>query len=190
MKIVFASKNAHKAAEIAKMLPPGYELLTLLDLNLQEDIPETADTLEGNAQLKADYVTKHFGLDCFADDTGLEIDALYGAPGVLSARFAGAQRSDEDNIHKVLRELEKITDRSARFRTAIALNLAGQQYHFEGSVEGTILHAKTGSEGFGYDPIFQPLGYERSFAEMSMEEKNQLSHRGLALKKMMDFLQK
>jgi XTP/dITP diphosphohydrolase len=190
MKIVFASKNTHKAMEIARMLPPGFALLTLHDLELQEDIPETADTLEGNAKLKADYVTTHFGLDCFADDTGLEIEALDGAPGVHSAHYAGPQRSDADNMQKVLEELANIDHRSAQFRTVIALNLAGKQYFFEGKVEGEILREKRGSQGFGYDPLFQATGYERSFAEMSTDEKNELSHRARALAKMIDFLHK
>lgn len=189
MKIVFASKNKHKVEEIARLLPPGFDLLSLLDLALEEDIPETADTLEGNARLKADYVTRKFGLDCFADDTGLEVDALGGAPGVHSARYAGPQRSDTDNMAKLLAQLKETMPRSARFRTVIALNLGGNQYLFEGRVDGEILTTQRGTQGFGYDPIFQALGFDRSFAEMSMEEKNALSHRGRALEKMIAFLQ-
>ena len=189
MKIVFASKNVHKAAEIARMLPEGYELLTLLDLELEEDIPETASTLEGNAKLKSDFVTKRFGLDCFADDTGLEIEALNGAPGVLSARFAGTQRSDDENMRKVLELLGDQENRNAQFRTAIALNIGGAQHLFEGKVEGEILREKRGNQGFGYDPIFQPNGFMQSFAEMNMEEKNALSHRARAFEKMIAFLQ-
>lgn len=190
MKIVFASKNKNKAGEIARMLPKSYELLTLHDLDLHEDIPETANTLEGNAKLKANYVTTHFGLDCFADDTGLEVDALQGAPGVHSARYAGEQRSDEDNMRKVLQLLEDKHSRSARFRTVIALNIGGQQFLFEGRVDGEILKEKRGTQGFGYDPIFQATGYSKSFAEMDMDEKNQLSHRARAFEKMIAFLQK
>ncbi len=188
MKLLFASSNKHKADEIRKMLPARFELLTLADLNLQEDIPETANTLEGNAVLKANFITQRFGIDCFADDSGLEVSALNDEPGVHSARYAGEHRNDADNIRKVLTKLKGATDRQARFRTVIALNLNGEQHLFEGTVDGQILTEPRGTEGFGYDPIFQPEEENRTFAEMSMDEKNAHSHRARALKKMMDFL--
>lgn len=189
MKIVFATSNSNKAQEIAAMLPVSIEILTLNDLDIQEEIPETADTLEGNAHLKASYITERFNLPCFADDTGLEVQELDNAPGVRSARYAGEHRSDADNMSKLLQELESSENRHARFRTVVALHLNGMKHEFEGIVEGTILAAQRGSEGFGYDPIFQPEGYETSFAEMSMDEKNAISHRGRAVKKLIAFLQ-
>lgn len=188
MKLVFATSNTHKAAEIGKLLPAGIELLTLKDLDPGTDIPETAETLEGNAILKADYLTEHFGYNCFADDTGLEVTALHGEPGVRSARYAGEHRSDPDNIAKLLDRLAGSNDRSAQFRTVIALNMDGEQYLFEGSVPGTIIDTPRGDQGFGYDPVFVPAGSNRTFAEMSMDEKNQLSHRSMALRKMLSFL--
>lgn len=188
MKLVFATSNSNKAAEIARLLPASIEIMTLKDLEVTEDIPETAETLEGNAHLKAQYVTEKFGLPCFADDTGLEISALENRPGVRSARYAGEHRSDEDNMQKVLSELEDKTDRSARFRTVIALHLQEEQLEFEGVVNGEILHKKQGTEGFGYDPIFAPEGLKTSFAEMSMDDKNAISHRGRAIKKLVEFL--
>ncbi len=190
MKLVFATANANKAAEIARLLPNTFEIVTLKDLEVNEDIPETAETLEGNAHLKAQYVTEKFGLPCFADDTGLEITSLEHRPGVRSARYAGEHRSDEDNMKKVLSELEGHSDRSARFRTVVALHLPNEKLEFEGIVDGEILHEKQGVEGFGYDPIFSPEGEQRSFAEMSMDEKNAISHRGRAVKKLVDHLKK
>lgn len=188
MKLVFATANANKAAEIARLLPDSIEIITLRDLEVTEDIPETAETLEGNAHLKAAYITERFGLPCFADDTGLEIEALDLRPGVRSARYAGEQRSDEDNMLKVLNELSAYKNRSARFRTVIALHLPDKQLEFEGIVKGDILSTKQGEKGFGYDPIFAPEASSRSFAEMSMDEKNAISHRGRAIKKLVAYL--
>ena len=188
MKLVFATSNVNKAAEISKLLPDSIEVITLKDLNVTEEIPETADTLEGNAHLKAQYVSENFNLPCFADDTGLEIHALDNRPGVFSARYAGEHRSDEDNMKKVLTELQDKDDRSARFRTVIALHLPDKNLEFEGIVNGTILTQKQGNQGFGYDPIFAPEGNSKSFAEMNMEEKNAISHRGRAIQKLVEYL--
>lgn len=188
MKIVFATSNQNKAREIANVLPKGFEILTLNDLEITEEIPETADTLEGNANLKAQYIFERFGIPCFADDTGLEIEALNKRPGVYSARYAGPERSDEANMQRVLDELEPHTNRSARFRTVIALYLPNTVKEFEGIVTGTILTKKQGDQGFGYDPIFCPEGEARSFAEMSLEEKNTMSHRARAFAKMIEYL--
>jgi len=188
MKLVFATSNVNKAAEISKLLPDSIEVITLKDLNVTEEIPETADTLEGNAHLKAQYVSENFNLPCFADDTGLEIHALDNRPGVLSARYAGEHRSDEDNMKKVLAELQEKNDRSARFRTVIALHLPDKKLEFEGIVNGTILEQKQGNQGFGYDPIFAPEGNSKSFAEMNMDEKNAISHRGRAIQKLVEYL--
>lgn len=189
MKIVFATANQNKAKEIAQLLPASIEVITLRDLDVTEDIPETADTLEGNAHLKAAYITERFQLPCFADDTGLEIAALNNRPGVYSARYAGDQRSDADNMQRVLEELESETNRAARFRTVIALHLPEQKLEFEGIVTGRILTEKQGNQGFGYDPIFAPDNEVRSFAEMSMDEKNTISHRGRAVRQLVDYLQ-
>lgn len=189
MKLVFATSNRNKAQEIAKMLPDTIEVITLNDLDIQEDIPETADTLEGNAHLKASYVSERFNLPCFADDTGLEVFALKNEPGVKSARYAGAQRSNVDNMAKLLDALSETSNRSARFRTVIALHLNGQKHEFEGIVEGQILLEPRGDQGFGYDPLFQPSGHTTSFAEMTMEDKNAISHRGRAISKLVAFLQ-
>lgn len=188
MKLVFATGNVNKAEEIRSMLPEGTELLTLKDLELTEDIPETSPTLEGNAIQKANYIVEHFGLDCFADDTGLEVISLKNEPGVYSARYAGEQRNSEDNMDLLLKNLQGKEDRSAQFRTVIALHLEGQMHTFEGIVTGKIIEEKRGEKGFGYDPIFVPDGYTTTFAEMSMDEKNKISHRGRAFKKMFDFL--
>lgn len=188
MKLVFATGNVNKAKEIRSMLPDGTELLTLKDLDLKEDIPETAATLEGNAKLKANYIVEHFGIDCFADDTGLEVQALNNEPGVYSARYAGEQKSSEDNMNLLLEKLEGKSDRSARFRTVIALYIDGKMHTFEGIVNGMIIEEKRGDQGFGYDPIFVPEGYTTTFAEMSMTEKNSVSHRARAFRKMFDFL--
>jgi XTP/dITP diphosphohydrolase len=190
MKILFASANKNKAEEIQKLLPASIEMLTLKDIQLTEDIPETSPTIEGNAIQKANYITEHFQLDCFADDTGLEVTALNNAPGVLSARYAGDQRNDLDNMKLVLDGLASSSDRSARFKTVIALNLNGEQHLFEGIVNGEIRTEMTGTNGFGYDPIFEPEGCGKTFAQMSMDEKNRYSHRARALEKMMVFLGK
>lgn len=187
-ELVFATHNEHKVAELKEMLAGHYQLLSLTDIGCHEDIPETADTLEGNAILKAQYVWEHYDRACFADDTGLEVAALDGAPGVYSARYAGRERSSEANMQKLLHELSDKEDRSARFRTAIALiNEKGTQV-FEGIVNGEILHEKKGEKGFGYDPLFQPEGESLSFAEMPGKAKNAISHRGRAVHKLVEFL--
>lgn len=188
MKLLFATSNQHKAKEIAALLPESFELLTLNDIEIAEDIPETSDSLEGNAKQKSEYILHNFDLDCFADDTGLEIPALNNEPGVKSARFAGEHRNSEDNMQLVLDRLAGKTDRSARFRTVISLELNGSQHLFEGIVNGVIRIEKSGSGGFGYDPIFEPENCGRTFGEMSMEEKNSYSHRARAFEKMIAFL--
>ena len=190
-KIVFATNNAHKLQELRQMLGNTYEILGLADIGCHEDIPETADFIEENAQMKARFVKEHYGYDCFSDDTGLEIDALGGEPGVHSARYAGPGHDSEANIDKVLDKLQDVPmkERSARFRTAIAL-LQGEEMHlFEGEVEGIILTERHGTGGFGYDSIFQPLeGDGSTFAQMSPQEKNRISHRGRAVAKLVEFL--
>ncbi len=188
-KIVFATNNAYKLKELRQMIGDRYEVLGLTDINCHEDIPETADTIDGNAQMKARYVKEHYGYDCFSDDTGLEIDALGGEPGVHSARYAGPGHDSEANIDKVLTKLNGVAQRTARFRTAIAL-LQGDQLHmFHGQVEGVILTERHGTGGFGYDSIFQPVeGDGSTFAEMSPEQKNSISHRGRAVASLVDFL--
>lgn len=188
MKLVFATNNNHKLIEVQKLLGESIDLLSLIDINCTDEIPEDHFTLEENAQQKAQYISEKFGLDCFADDTGLEIEALNGEPGVLSARYAGDTKDSEANMKKVLQELEGKTKRKARFRTVISLILDKKEYIFEGVVEGEILTKKTGHDGFGYDPIFKPHGYSDSFAEMSIEEKNKISHRAMATKKLVNFL--
>ena len=188
MKLVFASNNAHKIAEIQAMLPPSIELVGLQDIGCFEDIPETASTLEGNAQLKADYVTENYSLPCFADDTGLEVEALNGAPGVYSARYAGEQKNAQDNMQKLLTALEDKSNRKAQFKTVIALNINGKSHQFTGIVQGEISHEKKGTQGFGYDPIFVPEGFTISFAEMNQDEKARLSHRGKAVAQLIAFL--
>lgn len=188
-QIVFATHNLHKLAEIQPLMPAGLEVISLDQIGCVEAIAETATTLEGNAQIKADYIWKFFRYDCFADDTGLEVDALDGAPGVYSARFAGPECRAEANMAKLLTLMKGETSRTARFRTVIALILGGNLYNFEGIVEGEILQNPRGEEGFGYDPIFQPDGYELTFAEMTLEEKNKISHRGRAIQKLCAFLE-
>lgn len=188
MTLVFASHNAHKIAEIRAMLPNSITLLGLDDIGCHDDIPETAETIEGNAILKADYVSQKFGYDCFADDTGLEVDALGGAPGVYSARYAGEHKDPNDNMDRLLDKLEAATNRSAQFKTVIALNLNGQQHLFTGIVRGEITTERHGSQGFGYDPIFRADGFTRTFAELSMDEKAAHSHRGKAVRALVDFL--
>ncbi len=190
MEIVFATSNEHKAAEIQKLLPSGIKLKTLKDIGCDEDIPETSDTVEGNAMQKARYVASRYAVNCFADDTALEVDALDGRPGIYSARYAGEQRSADDNMNLILSQLSGINDRSARFRTVIALIVDGEEHSFEGIVEGGITEEKAGSDGFGYDPIFKPKGFEMTFSEMTMEEKNTISHRGKAVRKFVDFCQR
>jgi XTP/dITP diphosphohydrolase len=188
MKLVFASYNVNKVKEIASLIPEGIELLSLSDIGFHQAIEETADTLEGNSQLKAQSIFKNTGIACFADDTGLEVESLNNQPGVYSARYAGEHKSDIDNIQKLLIELESKENRKAQFRTVITLILEGIEYQFEGIVHGKIMSDKRGSLGFGYDPVFVPEGESRTFAEMSLSEKNQFSHRARALSKMIDFL--
>ncbi len=190
MKLIFASQNAHKAREIQGILPKGIDIKTLTELNFLEEIPEEQATIEGNSQFKARFVHERFNANCFADDTGLEITALDGRPGVHSARYAGEQRDANDNMNKVLTELVHSSDRSAQFKTVITLYWEGKEYQFEGIVQGRIAHEKTGNEGFGYDPIFIPEGETRSFAEMNMQEKNGYSHRARAMAKLADFFNK
>ena len=188
MKLVFATNNLNKLKEVQEILDKNIEILSLSDINCFDEVDETETTLEGNAKLKADYITKNFGYNCFADDTGLEVDDLNGKPGVYSARFAGEPRSSERNMAKLLSELENSTNRKAQFRTAICLNLDDKQYLFEGICKGEILKEKSGEKGFGYDPIFKPEGFSQSFAEMSSTDKNSISHRGLAVQKLVNFL--
>lgn len=190
MDLVFATHNANKLKEVSLLLPKDIRLISLEDLGCHEEIPETETTLEANAQLKADYITKHYGISCFADDTGLIIDALNGAPGVHSARFAGEEKDSEKNMEKVLFELKNITSRTARFKTVIALNLNKKRMLFEGVVEGTITKEKQGAQGFGYDPIFIPVGYDQTFAQLPIHIKNKISHRGKALQKLIIYLTK
>jgi XTP/dITP diphosphohydrolase len=188
MKLVFATHNQNKFNEVKVLLPSSIELVSLTDIGCYDEIPETAETLVGNAQLKADYVTQHYGLSCFADDTGLLVDTLNGAPGVYSARYAGAHKNAEDNMKKLLLALQKKSNRSAQFKTAIALNLKKEKLIFNGIVSGTICKKKQGSNGFGYDPIFIPTGYEHTFAELPLAVKNQISHRGKAIQKLINHL--
>lgn len=188
MKIVFATNNTHKLEEIRCMLRGSHQIVSLAEIGCHEDIPEEQDTLEGNALQKARYIKQHYGYDCFADDTGLEIDALGGRPGVYSARYAGEAKDSEANMRKVLAEMQGHSDRRARFRTVIALILGNEEHLFEGKVEGEILTARQGSAGFGYDPVFRPDGYDRSFAEMDPDTKNSISHRGEATRKLAAFL--
>lgn len=196
MKIVFATNNQHKLQEIREILGDQFEILSLADIGCHEDIPETGNTLEANAHQKAEYVFDHYHIDCFADDTGLEVDALGGAPGVHSARYAvGTDHNSEANMAKLLRELGDNDNRKARFRTVISLiqmeggnPVCSREYQFEGVVEGRIDREKHGSEGFGYDPVFIPEGYDKSFAELGEEIKNQISHRARAVKKLAEWL--
>ncbi|GGC91986.1 non-canonical purine NTP pyrophosphatase [Flavobacterium lutivivi] len=188
MKLVFASSNSHKINEIKKFLPENIELLGLNDIQCFDEIPETAETIEGNAILKADYIKNNYGLNCFADDSGLEIEALNGQPGVYSARYAGEPKDDNKNIDKVLFELHNQTNRKANFKTVICLNLNDKQYLFTGIVNGSIINEKKGDNGFGYDPIFVANGFDKTFAQMTFEEKNQISHRAKAVMQMIDFL--
>ena len=190
MKLVFASNNKNKIQEIQALVPNIIQIVSLEEIGCFEDIPETADTIEGNAILKANYVTEKYGYDCFADDTGLEVEALNGAPGVYSARYAGEQKNANDNMDKLLFELKDKTNRKANFKTVIALNLKGKQILFTGIINGKIIEEKIGTNGFGYDPIFVADGFDKTFAELSMEEKSTISHRGIAVKELILFLQK
>ena len=188
MKLVFASNNKDKIEEIKSQLNQEIKILSLQDIGCNEEIVEIENTLEGNAKLKANYITNNYKYNCFADDTGLEVVALNGEPGVYSARYAGENVTYEDNVNKILLVMKGVHDRKAQFRTVIALNLKGEQYVFEGACKGTILEEKHGDMGFGYDPIFKPDGFHKTFAEMSLDEKALISHRGLAVKKLIDFL--
>ena len=188
MKLVFATNNPNKLSELQALFPDGIEILSLIDINCNEELPETNPTLQENALQKAKYVYQNYGFNCFADDTGLEIDALGGAPGVYSARYAGEDCSAEDNMKKVLDKLEGENERSAKFRTVIALIIDGEETLFEGECKGSMTKTKSGVEGFGYDPIFTPEGYELTFAEMSKDEKGFISHRGKAVEKLVNFL--
>ncbi|MGY3052641.1 XTP/dITP diphosphohydrolase [Pedobacter sp. UYEF25] len=188
-QLVFATQNEHKTEEISIALSGQYEVLNLHDLHFSGEIEETESTFSGNATLKSKFVTENFNLDCFADDSGLEVFALDGAPGIFSARYAGT-RNSEENMDLLLKNLEGKKDRSARFTTVISLFQKGENHLFEGVITGKIRMEKSGIKGFGYDPIFQPDGYDITFAEMEMEEKNKISHRALALKKMIEFLKR
>lgn len=187
-KLVFATNNLHKLQEVKPLLANKFNLLSLADIGFTEEIPEDFDTLELNASQKAWHIYNRFGIDCFADDTGLEVDALNGAPGVYSARYAGEHKNPQDNIVKLLAELNGVVNRKARFRTVISLVIGGNETLFEGVVEGVILTEKHGEAGFGYDPIFMPDGYNVSFAQMELDAKNAISHRGRAVSKLVSFL--
>ncbi len=188
MELIFATNNKHKIREISDLLDNNTRILGLAEFNITEDIPEEADTLEENALFKARYVHERTGMNVFADDTGLEVEALGGAPGVYSARYAGESKSFDDNIEKLLREMHGTTNRRARFRTVIALILDGIEYNFEGTVEGEITCERRGTGGFGYDPVFVASGYDRTFAEIPLAEKNTISHRARAMQKLLEFL--
>ncbi|WP_396157299.1 non-canonical purine NTP diphosphatase [Flavobacterium sp.] len=188
MQLVFASNNKNKIKEIQLLLPQSIEILSLEDIGCFEEIPETADTIEGNAILKVNYVTENYGYNCFADDTGLEVDALNGEPGVYSARYAGEKKDANENMDKLLDNLNDKSNKSAQFKTVIALNIDGIQKLFTGIIKGTIIDQKIGTNGFGYDPIFIADGYDKTCAELTLEEKSVISHRGLAVKQLIDFL--
>lgn len=188
LKLVFVTHNRNKLIEVKAQLPSHLELLDLDHIGCTEDIAETADTIAGNAILKADYVKLHYGFDCFADDTGLEVTALNNEPGVYSARYAGPNKNAQDNIEKLLRNLEDKEDRSARFKTVIALNMHGHELLFQGICEGEITKSPRGDKGFGYDPIFQPKGFDKTFAEMTLTEKTEIGHRGKAIRELIAYL--
>lgn len=190
MKLVFASNNKNKIKEIQLLLPKNFEVLSLEDIGCFEDIPETSNTIEGNAILKANYVTEKYGFNCFADDTGLEVEVLNGEPGVFSARYAGEPKNDDNNMNKLLFNLKYKTNRKANFKTVICLNIDGARQLFTGIINGNITEQKIGTNGFGYDPIFVADGYSKSFAELSIEEKSTISHRGIAVAQLITFLQK
>ena len=188
MQLVFATNNPNKILELQSMLPENIKIISLESIGCFDDIPETSHSIEGNAIQKANYVLEKYGYDCFADDTGLEVQALNGEPGVFSARYAGEQRNADDNMNKLLSELKDKSNRKAQFKTVICLNIKGQQLLFTGIAKGEIILEKTGNGGFGYDPIFQPDGYKQTFAQISMSEKNIISHRGKATKQLIAFL--
>ncbi|MBA2407744.1 MAG: non-canonical purine NTP diphosphatase [Chitinophagales bacterium] len=189
MRLIFATQNQHKRDEVQALIGNSLSVSSLQDFNFRNELPETSDSLEGNALQKAEFIYNKLHQDCFAEDTGLEIEALNNKPGVFSARYAGNQKNSDDNINLVLTEMEGIENRRARFRTVICLYLESGRYYFEGIVNGTIVSEKRGKSGFGYDPIFIPDGTDKTFAEMSDNEKNEISHRGKAIKNMMEFLE-
>lgn len=188
MKLVFATNNKHKLEEVREILGNKFEILSLKDIHFFDEIPETQNTIEGNASQKAHFIYDKYNINCFADDTGLEIDALNGAPGVYSARYAGDNCTYEDNVQKVLKKLEGINNRKSKFKTVISLIINDIEYKFQGIIKGYITENKRGKTGFGYDPIFLPEGYDKTFAELSSREKNKISHRGLATQKLFNFL--
>ena len=188
IELVFATNNLHKLGELSRLVGDKIHLLSLKDVNCFDDIPETADTLEGNAAIKARFIWEQFGKNCFADDTGLEVSALNGQPGVYSARYAGIDQDSEANLDKLLNDMSGKDNRKARFRTVICLIIEGQEYYFEGIVEGNLLSERKGTVGFGYDPIFVPNGFDQTFAEMDLDAKNKISHRGKATEKLLVFL--
>jgi XTP/dITP diphosphohydrolase len=189
MKLVFATANQNKVNEIQQLIPDTIQLLSLNVINCSEDIPETQPTIEGNASQKAFYVYEKYHHNCFADDTGLEIEALNGRPGVMSARYAGESKNADMNMDKILAEMKGMSNRKARFKTVISLVIDGKEIQFKGIINGTVLTEKQGQKGFGYDPIFLPDGYNKSFAEMELSEKNRISHRALAVNKLVEYLQ-
>lgn len=189
-KLIFSTNNEHKLEEVKAILEPYYQILSLKEIGDDTDIPETGDTLEDNALIKANYLWNTYHMNCFADDTGLEVEALDNAPGVYSARYAGEQKSSEDNVAKLLKELEGKENRKARFRTVIALIIEGKRYIFEGKIEGVITTSPKGNSGFGYDPVFQPDGYDKTFAELTLADKNEISHRARAVQQLALFLRK
>jgi XTP/dITP diphosphohydrolase len=188
MQLVFSSNNINKIKEIQFLLPSTIQVLSLEEIGCFEEIPETADTIEGNAILKANYITEKYGIHCFADDSGLEVDALNGEPGVYSARYAGEPKSDDNNMDKLLLNLRDKTNKKANFKTVICLNINDEQHLFTGIIHGKIIDKKVGKNGFGYDPIFMADGYDKTFAELDIEEKSKISQRGLAVKQLVDFL--
>lgn len=188
INLIFATSNQNKVLEIQKILPKKFEIKSLKDLNYLEDVPENENTIEGNAIFKAKYIYEKFNINVFADDTGLEVEALNGEPGVHSARYAGTTRNSEKNIKKLLKNLKNVKNRNARFKTVIALIINNKLHTFSGIVEGYILDSPMGNNGFGYDPIFCPNGFDKSFAELTLKEKNLISHRSLAMKKLIDFI--
>lgn len=190
MKLVFATHNDHKLKEVQQLLPKNIQLLSLKDIDCFDEIPETGDTLEENAKIKADHITQTYGLNCFSDDTGLLVDALNGAPGVYSARYAGEQKDASDNMQKLLNELNGKNNRKAHFKTVVHLNLNGEVKAFEGTVEGVITDKEQGKGGFGYDPIFKPNAFDKTFGELPSDVKNSISHRGRAIRKLVEFLKK
>jgi XTP/dITP diphosphohydrolase len=188
MKLIFATHNKNKIKEVRSLIPNSINLLSLDDINLLTEIEETESTIEGNALLKAKTIYEQTGINCFADDSGLLVDALNGAPGVYSARYAGEQKNDQDNIQKLLYELNNETNRNAQFKTVMVLIIDGKDYSFEGTIQGKIITEELGTNGFGYDPIFVPDGYTETFAQLNSETKNSISHRGIALKKLINFV--